>query len=326
MHFPPDAQQLLGLAQLLGLGLLLLFAAIAGMTLRGLVRPPRVGVAHALSRGRATTPAELDPPLHAESWTFTSRGRELPVWDVRGLDPRGPVVIVTHGWGEDRVFTLPRVAALAPACSRLVTWDLPGHGEAPGSCTLGQREPEDLAALVHRVRASTDRPLVLCGSSMGAGISIAAAAALADDREHAGLVSGVIAECPYRLAVEPARNVLRLKGMPSGPTLSVAVALLGLAAGAGPLWRRYDRERLASRLRCPLLVLHGAEDAVSPPEDGRRIAAAAPDGTFVPIEGAGHVALWAEQPWLDTCRDAATSFLRRFSQRHPAPASGAAVA
>ena len=51
-----------------------------------------------------------------------------------------------------------------------------------------------------------------------------------------------------------------------------------------------DREAvlaLCAKIRCPVLVIHGDEDAVSPQERGRRLAEAT-NGTFVPLPG-GHL-------------------------------------
>ena len=68
----------------------------------------------------------------------------------------------------------------------------------------------------------------------------------------------------------------------------------------------YDRARAAALLRCPLLVLHGTDDAMGPLESARRIAAAAPQGRLVTIEGGGHLDLARVEPVR--YRDALTAF------------------
>ncbi|MGH2789262.1 MAG: alpha/beta fold hydrolase [Actinomycetota bacterium] len=45
-----------------------------------------------------------------------------------------------------------------------------------------------------------------------------------------------------------------------------------------------------SRVRCPVLVIHGQEDAISPHERGRQLAEAT-GGSFVSMQGAGHIPL-----------------------------------
>lgn len=285
-----------GLAILLSSGLAAAVAAGAAHTAYTLTHPPRRTFSWALARSLPSTPAEIRTPDRPdgypfESWPLRSRGRDLHVWDLRGDDPAGPAIIFTHGWGDSRVTSLARVPHLVPLASRLLLWDLPGHGDSPGACALGVREADDLLALIERV--GPDRPIVLHGFSLGAGVSIAAA--LREPR-----VAAVIAEAPYRVPIVPARNVLRAAGLPWRITLPLAMALLGLRAGHGLSWATprtgatFDRARLAAELRIPLLVLHGDRDAVSPPADGQAIARAAPRGTLEFVPGAGHLNLWTD--------------------------------
>ena len=75
------------------------------------------------------------------------------------------------------------------------------------------------------------------------------------------------------------------------------------------MWRGFDRAAWASRVRCPVLVLHGTEDGVSPVEDGRAIAAAS-RGTMIEINGAGHNDLWTDDRWAGTSVAEVLAFLR----------------
>ncbi|MHB8492146.1 MAG: alpha/beta fold hydrolase, partial [Solirubrobacteraceae bacterium] len=54
-----------------------------------------------------------------------------------------------------------------------------------------------------------------------------------------------------------------------------------------PRLRRSEVQALASRVRCPVLVLHGDEDAIAPHANGAALAAAT-GGTLVTLAGAGH--------------------------------------
>lgn len=289
----------MGLIVLLAAGLAVFWAFLTGYTARLLTRPPRRTYAWAVSRALPGDPGEASPPRRFRSWTFASRGLSLAAWDIEGERPDAPVVIFTHGWGESRLSVLPRLAALAPACSRIIAWDLPGHGESPGSCTLGGPEEADLRALVERAR--DDKPLVLAGFSLGAGVSIAAAAAARP--------AAVIAEAPYRMPVTPARNVLRLRGLPWRLNLPPALAWIGVRAGFGPAWRArvFDRAALARDLRCPLLVIVGALDQICPPEEARAIAGEGGRFQFVP--GAGHLDLWTRPDAADAAGRAVREFL-----------------
>ncbi|HYE61902.1 MAG TPA: alpha/beta fold hydrolase [Phycisphaerales bacterium] len=305
MHFSADDLVLLCLFLLLGL--VLAFVAVTAYTAWVLTHPYRRTYASALARGRPGDPSELNGPeglgWQFSSWELAWNGRTLPVWDVVGMNPSGPVVVLSHGWGDSRIGALSRLSGVAAFASRAVLWDLPGHGEAQGSCSLGTLEVDALTALIERIGS----PVVLYGWSLGAGVSIAAAARPANPSTPA--VLGVIAEAPYCRPETPARNVLRSWGLPRGWTLASALALLGVRFGVGPRWRAFDRATLAAQLTVPVLVLHGEADDVCPLEDGRRIATGAKRGRLVAIPGAGHHGLWTDDRTAVLCRQAVGEFV-----------------
>ncbi len=310
MHFTLGS--ILALLVLLLMGAALAAALLALYTARVLTRPYRRTYASALAKGRPGDPGELPGPggpRAFSSWEHQWGGERMPVWDIVGDDPAGPVILFSHGWGDSRIGGLSRAGALAPSASRLVLWDLPGHGEAGGSCALGTREVAALRALIEAVDAQ--RPLVLYGWSLGAGVSIAAAAGPAPGTPRPTPPAAVIAEAPYRLPATPARNVLRAWGLPYRVNLPLALAGLGVRLGVGPSWRGFDRAALAARLPCPLLVIHGERDGVCPPEDGAAIARAAPVGTLALIPGGGHAGLWTDDSTAPRCQGAVRDFLAR---------------
>lgn len=294
-----------GLLQLLALGLviaILMAALYAGWML---THPPRRTYASAVARARPGDPSELPAPRPFSTWQFEHDGAAFPIWDIPGDDPRGPVILMTHGWADSRLGALQRLGPVLPVASRILAWDLRGHGEATGLCRLGTREVEDLVALIDHIRAGDPaRPVVLFGWSLGAGVSIAAAAR----PEISPHITGVIAEAPYRLPWTPARRVMHARGLPYRANLPIAFFVLGLLLGAGPRWRNFDRARHAARLRCPLLVLHGEHDAICPVEDGRAIAEAR-HGTLAVIPHGGHNNLWTEPGPLADCSARLRTFL-----------------
>ncbi len=301
----------MGLATLLLIGLALTWAICIAGTILVLTRPARRTYASAVARGRPGEPSELDTPLGFTEWTLDPEG--CPVWDIAGLDPSGPVIVMTHGWADSRVGSLVRIPAFADLASRIVVWDLPGHGEAPGSCRLGTREPELLKRLLDRVSPGdvNHPPAILYGWSLGAGVSIAAAT----DPAYAQRIAGIIAEAPYRLPKTPARRVLHLRRLPVRPVVPPAFALLGLRFGLGPSWRGFDRAAYAKALDCPLLVLHGAEDEVCPIEDGRAIAEAAPKGELLEIPRGSHNTLWTDPETGPRCVEGVRAFLEQVADQ-----------
>lgn len=296
---------------------------LVGWTIWRLTHPPRRTAGTALGQGRPVDPSRLTPARVFAEWSITHRGVTCPVWDITGDDPSGPVIIFSHGWGDSRIGALSRVQALAPHASRLIAWDMPGHGDAGGACTLGTREVDALLTLLSQLASTRDQPqrVVLFGWSMGAGVSIAAASkmpAAASDSIGANVhIVGVIAESAYRDAPTPARNVLATQNLPHRSNLVPALACIGMDAGVGnALTRRdprFDRENLARTLRergISVLILHGDADPISPVADARAIADAA-GATIHVISAGGHFGLWTDPRIAAEVTDAVVRWLRQ---------------
>ncbi len=287
---------------LLGVGLFTSCAALVLHTWWGLTRPRRRGYAFAVARGLPGDPGEVDHPCEfCETKLGPAPG--LPattLWDIVGQSASGPVVVFSHGWGQSRHSVLPRLEALAPLSSRIIAWDLPGHGESPGPSALGATEAAALARIVRWASESESRPVVLYGYSLGAGVGLALAS------QSPELVSRVIAESPYRVAGTPAENVLAQRGLPRGWSLRLALRLMGRVGDGG-----FDRAKLAALVACPVLVLHGERDEIAPVADGRDIAGAAPRGSMVVVERGSHRSLWVDVAQRETCRGAIREFLTR---------------
>ena len=313
---------MLGLLFLLLVGLLLAIALTTVTMMHRLTHPPRKTYAWAVSRSRPGTPAELPEPRGFEPLLLNLAGRELPAWRIPCDNPIGPLVVYTPGWGDSRLGVLPRLGPLLSRVSEVIAWDPPGLGEGAGTCDLGVSEPRLLAALVEqRVDADPSlgqRGIVLFGASLGAGVSIVVAASergaprtafhSAFSERARGMIVGVIAEAPYRLAPTPAHNVMRLSALPHAINGCAAFWLLGLFRGSAG-WRGFDRAEHARSLACPLLVLHPERDEVSPLEDGRAIAGAAARGRLEVIEGGAHNTLWTDEATRDATVRAVAGYL-----------------
>jgi pimeloyl-ACP methyl ester carboxylesterase len=305
----------LNLIVFLGLGLGMFWLFVVLHTAWMLTHPPRRTYASAIARGKPGDPSELPRARDFRYWSLRSRGRELPVWDIAGERPEGPVVILTHGWGDSRIGALARLDAIASRASRVLAWDMPGHGDASGVCSLGSGEIDDLQVLIKEIKEpAPGAGIVLYGWSLGAGLSLVAAA-------QNDAIRGVIAETPYRLPRTPARNVIRARGLPHHLTLSPAFLLLRTLFGAALADRSFDRARWAAAVQCPVLVVHGDQDIISPVEDGREIAAAAPRGRLAVVRGAGHNNLWTDEGLAEECARAVRDFLDATPTPEPRPES-----
>lgn len=316
---------MVGLVKLLLVGLGLAVALAVHVVVRRLRNPPRRTYSSAVARGQPGDPGEVPPPLGPcafRAFTFTApadrsgRRVELPAWEIEGRDPAGPVIICTPGWGDSKIGVLARLGAMLPAASLVVAWDPAGLGESPAwtKCNLGtDADVAALEALVRLCAGGDDgiaRPIVLMGWSLGAGVSIVAAAEHRfRSAESVARIIAVIAEAPYRLAWTPARNVLRKARLPWRVNGPIAFAWLGWRLRGTVRWESFDRARFAADLPCPLLVLHGTLDDICPLDDGRAIASAARRNLFIPIEGAGHNNLWTEEPYATQCALAVRDFI-----------------
>ena len=272
----------LGLVALLAIGLAIAAAWLTIATAWLLTHPTRRTYASMLRVGKPGDPSELDPPRRFESFTVMIDGTRLDAWSIAGNNSTGPVAIVTHGWGDGKVGALTRLEAITPYCSRVIAWDLPGHGDSAGSCRLGLVEPELLVGLVEHL--SIGGPIVLYGWSLGGGVGIVAASRLPS-------VRAVIAEAPYRVAPTPARNVLTIRRLPRLP-LPIALWLVSIATRRS--FAEFDRAEHAARLEnIVLTVIHGEHDEVCPVEDGRAVAEAG-GGECRVIPAGRHNNLWSE--------------------------------
>lgn len=252
---------------------------VYGLTLTGIVgeamRPERKTVGWALGRG---LPIEPDCwGLPAREWSHGFRGATSPVWELGSEDPAAHTFVVVHGFARSRYDSLARLGPMLPSAPRFILPDLPGHGDSVGRGTrLGTDEDRFLATLIE---ASTTGPVTLVGHSLGAVAAIGAAS----DAAIAARVRGVLALAPYERLRTPISARLDLRAMPKAPFVVPAIALLS----ARGIVERSTRE-LAARLSCPLAVLAGANDPVSPLEEARGVASAAKRSRLAVLEHGRH--------------------------------------
>ena len=265
----PDAASILGgTAFLAGSGALVYGGTVAAVV-REALRPERKTIGWALGRGLPSEPGAWG--LQVREWTHEFDGASCPVWDLGDPSPHARTAIVLHGFARSRYDALARLGPLLPSAERFLLPDLPGHGEATGRGTrLGTDEDAFVESLVASKTAS-DAELILVGHSLGATVAIHAAAR----GSLAQRVRGVIALAPYERLRTPLGARLDLRGMPRTAIVPPALAMLG-AFGV----RERSTRAAAARLRCPLAVVAGGADPVTPLDEARGIAEAAAKHRF----------------------------------------------
>lgn len=174
--------------------------------------------------------------------------------------------------------------------------------------------------------------LVLCGASMGgmvameaarqaperiAGLALVGTDARPDAPEMTALRQAAIAQFEagrVREVIEP--NVAFAFHPDNAQALAAPYLEFVLEAGAGQLIRqnraviaRADARAWLPQVRCPVLVVCGEADVLTPPERSREIAALAPRSELVLVPGAGHM-VTMEQP--EFVSRTLAEWLRRF--------------
>ncbi len=301
---------LLGLAQILLVGLVVFLSWLIAYTFYALTHPARKSYAWAIARNVPGDPGECDQPYGFESFDLAGQRGKIECWRISGKNPNAPVVIMTHGWGSSKQGGLKRLAPIVDHAREVIMWDLPGHGESDGICALGSREHHDLIKILDTI--ALDIPIVLFGWSMGSGVCIKACAEM-DDPER---IVGIICESPYIHAITPARNVMRLRGFVTRINLPIAMKLLSLRFGLGFGWNGFARDELVRSFgSIKILIVHGEQDPICPIADAQRLAELSEAATLVPIEHGGHNNLWVDDQLKARMAEAVGGFMESVAQR-----------
>lgn len=251
----------------------------------------------------------------------------LVAYDDVGDGP-GPPLVCVHGFTGARD-DFDAVRHVLAADRRVITVDLPGHGDSE---PLGHADDADayaLAALARWLMAFVERcglgVVHLAGHSLG-GLIVQRAAAQASHR-LAGLV--LASTGPGALPDEPAARVSRTAAAlrDDGPDAALAVAADGAdpderaraarrfaamppAAAVGTARALVTAEPMGAFLRgvdLPVLVIHGHDDDIWPLRTARELAATVPGAQLAALDDAGHAAM-RQVP--DAWADAVAGFLR----------------
>ncbi|HJQ60881.1 MAG TPA: alpha/beta fold hydrolase [Vineibacter sp.] len=218
-------------------------------------------------------------------WPVGAKPVDLPVEDlavegepgivIRGWsianDCRCGVVVLLHGSAGQRESMMPRARFLYRAGYSVVTVDMRAHGQSGGEfTTFGGRESRDVRAVIAETRRR------FAGQKLGAiGFSLGGAALLLGARPAE--VDAVVVEAVYATIEDTAGHRLRVA---MGATLA---EVLPWVLYAQMSWRfgvsrgeLRPIERIAA-LRAPVLVMGGVDDPFTPPDETRRLYAAAPE-------------------------------------------------
>jgi pimeloyl-ACP methyl ester carboxylesterase len=249
----------------------------------------------------------------------------------------GPALLLIHGFPFDRAMWRFQVAPLTAAGYRVVVAELPGFGrsEVVGSQEAPLESVDAMAAqllhLLDRLRIAKAVPV---GFSMGGYVALAVAAkakerlsglvlidtkAEADSAEAKAkrdeAIAGVQAHGTRSLAMAMMEKQLTEATRTSERLLAEEVRAMMLrqpkatvAAALKAMRDRPDRRDLLPSLDCPVLVLVGEHDKVTPLDSAKTMLGASRKGELKVIEGAAHLTPM-ERP--DEVNEALLDWLRR---------------
>lgn len=229
----------------------------------------------------------------------------------RGRNDAAPVVVLLHGAGMDHTVFALQARALAHHGRSVLALDLPGHGRSAGPAL---DSIEALADWVLRAAGACGAERWrIAGHSMGALIALEAAARGGARVEAAALI-GFAPEMrvhPDLLAAARAGTHAAVELMTSwsfgaqgqlganrSPGLWLPGAALRLLERADPQSLAADlaacdayrgAAAAAAKLRCPVLLLLGGEDRMTPAARGQAFAGGIAGAAVTVLPGAGHM-------------------------------------
>lgn len=199
----------------------------------------------------------------------TRRGRFLSAW-LHARPERAPVLVAIHGWGGNADSLLPLAEPLDRAGYAVVLFDARCHGDSDEDDFASlPRFAEDLEAVLDALRGEPlidARRIAVFGHSVGAGAAMLAASRRAD-------IVAVVSLSAFAHPAEMMHRWLAGKGIRSSWVLAVLLAYVQRVIGF-----RFDDIaplRVITRSSCPIMLVHGEDDAMVPVEDARRLFRAA---------------------------------------------------
>jgi len=239
-------------------------------------------------------------------------GRQLHV-DVRG---NGPAVLFIHGFPLSGAMWDPVVLGLETRY-RCIVPDLRGFGRSDpaGAASMGDHAA-DLAVVLDDL--GEKQPVVVVGMSMGGYVAFELVRR-APDRVRALVLVSTRAQADGPEGVRSRRETAARVRRSGSAVVSEAMAGSLFAPAAAPALRERWRARMSAvdpagviaaldgmavrvdsfgtlaPLAVPVLILAGAEDAITPPEDAKRMQRAAAGSVLEVIADAGHMVA-VEQP------------------------------
>ena len=215
------------------------------------------------------------------TWTSEAAG-DLQVWRFRRPTPSLGVVLLLHGFGDDRWGTSPALKWFPGLDAAIFTYrrrdDAMRSGGPVPPVTFGALEALEVARVVHHLEATgvPRHRILLLGRSLGASVGLLALADL--EREGRGPLAGIIWEgapassrsFAERLVRGPKDRLWHVLAPPIG---AAASALAGRLGDYDPARTDLLRRTAGPVLETPSLCFVATQDRLAPPDVQRSLAA-----------------------------------------------------
>jgi pimeloyl-ACP methyl ester carboxylesterase len=228
------------------------------------------------------TPASLG--LHADTVHLpTANGKGLFGWFIPapGTHP-APTVLVMHGWGANAGLMLDEMPQLHQSGFAALLIDARCHGNSDEEdFTSLPRFAQDIEAGLDFLQSHprVDRHSVaVIGHSVGAAAALLCATRRAD-------IAAVVSISAFAHPAEVMRRLLKEHRVPYLVVGSYVLRHVQRVIGAS--FEAIAPLSSMGRVRCPVMLIHGTDDALVPIEDARRLRAAGRPGTVRLLEVPG---------------------------------------
>lgn len=210
-------------------------------------------------------------------------------WYIHGSGTLHGTVVLLHGHASCKESVFPLAKLLAENGYNSLVYDSRGHGESGGKyCTFGYYEHTDCSRFLDAAigRFPDLGPVAIQGDSFGGAVALQT---LAEDRRfRCGIVQSTFADLREQVNAD-ARGWVRFFEPPLTDTmLRRAGEIAHFPADT------IRPEDAAQSVRCPVLMIHGADDHRIPVRNGERIFARlqTPGCEWYPVPGADHGGVW----------------------------------
>ncbi|HLW16764.1 MAG TPA: alpha/beta fold hydrolase [Actinomycetota bacterium] len=206
---------------------------------------------------------------HSQFWCDSADGVRLA--GTRLGQDRDTAIVIAHGFMAYR--TKPRWRVLAEGLAArftVYTFDMRGHGQSAGACTGGEKEVNDVHAVVSYARSRGHERVVTIGGSLG-GIAVIGEAAAHHDVDAMIAISS-----PAEWATSDSKMVRRMTWVFTS-TLGRALARRVMGTRINLEWGNpLPPAELIGRIApIPVLIIHGADDHFFPATDAELLFARA---------------------------------------------------